>query len=315
MTATFDLPTAPPVLVGRKVLIIVENLPLPFDRRVWLEARTLKAAGAEVSIICPTGKGYEAAEEEINGIHIYRHPLLEAEGAGGYLREYLSALANETRLAWKIFFKHGFDVIQGCNPPDLIFLVALPFKLLGRKFIFDHHDINPELYEAKFGRRDFFWRMLKLVERLTFMTADVSIATNESYRAIAINRGKMDPEQGLRRPVRAGHRPHQAARRPTPPARRAVALSGRLCGRDGRARRHRPAAGVGRGISCTISAAPTSSSRWPAPAPVSKRLKTLSKTLKVDDYVTFLRTRSRSRNCSNCCRRPTSASIPTASIR
>jgi glycosyltransferase involved in cell wall biosynthesis len=195
MTVTYDLPSAPAVLVGRKILIIVENLPLPFDRRVWLEARTLKAAGAEVSIICPTGKGYEAAEEELNGIHIYRHPLLEAEGAAGYLREYLSALWNETRLAWKIFFKHGFDVIQGCNPPDLIFLVALPFKLLGRKYIFDHHDINPELYEAKFGRRDLFWRLLKLVERLTFLCADVSIATNESYRRIAIERGRMDPNK------------------------------------------------------------------------------------------------------------------------
>jgi glycosyltransferase involved in cell wall biosynthesis len=213
MTATYDLPSAPPVLIGRKVLIIVENLPLPFDRRVWLEARTLKAAGAEVSIICPTGKGYEAAEEELNGIHIYRHPLIEAEGAGGYLREYLSALWNETRLSWKIFFKHGFDVIQGCNPPDLLFLVALPFKLLGRKYIFDHHDINPELYEAKFGRRDLFWRLLRLVERLTFLFADVSIATNESYRRIAIERGGMDPNKVF--VVRSG--PDIDKIKPTPP--------------------------------------------------------------------------------------------------
>ncbi|MDI9848777.1 glycosyltransferase family 4 protein [Rhodoblastus sp. 17X3] len=202
------------VLAGRKILIIVENLPLPFDRRVWLEARTLKEAGAEVSIICPTGKGYEAAEEVIEGIHIHRHPLpVEADSAGGYLREYLAALAAETRLAWKIFFKRGFDVIQGCNPPDLIFLVALPFKLLGRKFIFDHHDINPELYEAKFGRRDFFWRLLRLVERLTFMTADVSIATNQSYRSIAIERGKMAPEKVF--VVRSG--PDIEKIKPTPP--------------------------------------------------------------------------------------------------
>jgi glycosyltransferase involved in cell wall biosynthesis len=207
-------PTQPGVLAGRKILIIVENLPLPFDRRVWLEARTLKEAGAEVSIICPTGKGYEAAEEVIEGIHIHRHPLpVEADSAGGYLREYLAALVAETRLAWKIFFKRGFDVIQGCNPPDLIFLVALPFKLLGRKFIFDHHDINPELYEAKFGRRDFFWRLLRLVERLTFMTADVSIATNQSYRAIAIERGKMAPEKVF--VVRSG--PDIEKIKPTPP--------------------------------------------------------------------------------------------------
>lgn len=103
MSATIRQYTPSDALAGRKVLIIVENLPLPFDRRVWLEARTLKAAGAEVSIICPIGKGYEKTEETIDGIHIYRHPLPEAEGAGGYLREYLSALWNETRLAWKIF--------------------------------------------------------------------------------------------------------------------------------------------------------------------------------------------------------------------
>jgi len=183
-------------LAGRRVLIIVENLPLPFDRRVWLESRTLAAAGAVVSVICPTGKGYEAPYELIDGVHIHRHPLpLEASSAGGYLREYVAALVAEARLAWKVFFGVGFDVIHACNPPDLIFLVALPFKLLGRKFIFDHHDINPELYEAKFGKKGFFWRLLVLMERLTFLFADVSIATNQSYRRIAIERGKMKPEK------------------------------------------------------------------------------------------------------------------------
>jgi len=182
-------------LAGLRVLIIVENLPVPFDRRVWLEARTLRQAGAEVSIICPTGSGYEALEQEIDGIRIFRHAIAsDAGSAGGYLREYSSALFAETRLAWKIFFRHGFDVIHACNPPDLIFLVALPFRLVGRKFIFDHHDICPELYEAKFDRRDLLWRLLRLVERLTFACAHVSIATNESYRAIAIGRGGMKPE-------------------------------------------------------------------------------------------------------------------------
>jgi hypothetical protein len=133
-------------LAGKSVLIVVENLPLPFDRRVWQEARTLKAAGATVSVICPTGKGYEARYEEIDGVHIHRHPLpIEAEGALGFLLEYGAALFWETALAWKIYFKRGIHVIQGCNPPDLIFLVALPFKLLGVRYIFDHHDINPEL--------------------------------------------------------------------------------------------------------------------------------------------------------------------------
>lgn len=182
-------------LEGRKVLIIVENLPLPFDRRVWHESRTLKAAGAEVAIICPTGKGYEAPYEELEGCHIYRHSLpIDAKGASGYLLEYGAALFHETRLAWKIWRKHGFDTIQGCNPPDLIFLVAWPFQLLGKKYIFDHHDINPELYEAKFGKRGFFWRLMVLFERLNYWSADVAISTNESYREVALERGKMKPE-------------------------------------------------------------------------------------------------------------------------
>ncbi len=183
-------------LAGRRVLIVVENLPVPFDRRVWQEARALKAAGAVVSVICPVGKGYEALEEAIDGINVYRHTLpAETSSAKGYLKEYAAALWHESRLAWKVFRRHGFDVIHGCNPPDLIFLVALPYRLLGRKFIFDHHDINPELYEAKFNRRDFFWRLVKLMERLTFATATVSIATNDSYRRIAIDRGGMKPER------------------------------------------------------------------------------------------------------------------------
>jgi len=182
-------------LAGRKVLIVVENLPLPFDRRVWQEAKTLTAAGATVSVICPTGKGYEKRYELIDGVHIHRHPLpLDARGALGFLLEYGAALFWETVLAWKIFFTRGVDVIQGCNPPDLVFLVALPFRLLGVRYIFDHHDINPELYEAKFDKRGFFWRLMVLFEKLTFMSARVSIATNNSYRRIAIERGGMKPE-------------------------------------------------------------------------------------------------------------------------
>lgn len=204
-------------LAGKRVLIIVENLPLPFDRRVWQEARTLAAAGARVSIICPTGKGYEARFEVIEGIDIHRHPLpLEASGALGFLLEYGAALLWETWLAWKIFLRGGIDVIQGCNPPDLIFLVALPFKPFGVKFVFDHHDINPELYEAKFGKRGFFWRLMVLFEKLTFKAADVSIATNESYRRIAIERGGMEPDDVF--VVRSG--PDLTRIRQVPPAAR-----------------------------------------------------------------------------------------------
>lgn len=179
----------------RRVLVIVENLPSPFDRRVWQESTTLRDAGYEVTIICPTGKGYESRFEVIDGIHIYRHDLpVEAEGALGYAVEYSSALFWEFVLAWKVLFRRGFDVIHACNPPDLIFLVGGFFKFfLRKKFVFDHHDINPELYEAKFGRRDFFYKLMVWCERLTFKTANVSIATNESYKKIAIERGGMKP--------------------------------------------------------------------------------------------------------------------------
>jgi glycosyltransferase involved in cell wall biosynthesis len=181
----------------RRILFIVENLPSPFDRRVWQEATTLRDAGYSVSIICPIGKGYEARYESIDGIDIYRHPLpVEAEGALGYALEYSAALFWEFTLAWKVLLKGGFDAIHACNPPDLIFLVGGFFKLfLRKKFLFDHHDINPELYEAKFGRRDAFWRLMVWLERMTFRTADVSIATNESYRRIALERGGMAPDR------------------------------------------------------------------------------------------------------------------------
>lgn len=178
----------------RRILILVENLPSPFDRRVWQEATTLHANGYTVSIICPTGKGYEKEYEVIDGIHIHRYHLpFEAKGAKGYLVEYSLALFHTFRLAWKVQFARGFDVIHACNPPDLLFLIGGFFKLfLRKKFLFDHHDINPELYEAKFGRRDFFYKLLVLLERWTFKAADVSIATNESYKQIAIERGGMD---------------------------------------------------------------------------------------------------------------------------
>jgi glycosyltransferase involved in cell wall biosynthesis len=179
----------------RRVLIIVENLPSPFDRRVWQEATTLQAHGYEVSIICPTGKGYESRYEEIGGIHIHRYRLpLEAEGAKGYALEYSAALFHSFRLALKVWATRGFDVIHACNPPDLLFLIGGFFKLFfGKKFVFDHHDVNPELYEAKFGRRDIFYKLVVLFERWSFRTADVSIATNESYKSVAVERGGMDP--------------------------------------------------------------------------------------------------------------------------
>lgn len=181
---------------GKHILIIVENLPVPFDRRVWQEATTLRENGAKVSIICPKTKQYTTSYESINGIEIYRHPLpIEGNGAFTYLLEYLIALFWEFFLSIKIFTKKRFQIIQGCNPPDLIFLVALFYKIFNVKYVFDHHDINPELFIAKYGKRGFFYKLMLLAERCTFATSNYSIATNESYKEIAIKRGRMSPEK------------------------------------------------------------------------------------------------------------------------
>lgn len=164
-----------------RVLIVVENLPVPFDRRVWLEATTLRAAGYEVSVICPKGKGHVAEYEQLDGVSIYRHDLPEeGSGALGYLREYTAALYWQFRLARRVWRERGFDVVHICNPPDVMFLLAGWYKFTrGVRVIFDHHDVNPELYVEKFGRKDFFYRALVLLEKLTMRTADVVISTNE----------------------------------------------------------------------------------------------------------------------------------------
>ncbi|MDH5531050.1 MAG: glycosyltransferase family 4 protein [Paracoccaceae bacterium] len=180
---------------GRRVLIVVENLPVPFDRRVWAEATTLASVGYVVSVISPTGKGFEAEYEFLEGVHVYRHRLpAESNSALGYLREYGSALWHEFRLALRVRREQGIDVLHGCNPPDLIFILAWVLRPFGVRYLFDHHDICPELYEVKFGRRGLLWRFMVFFEWLTFKTALVSIATNESYAAIARERGGMAAE-------------------------------------------------------------------------------------------------------------------------
>jgi glycosyltransferase involved in cell wall biosynthesis len=180
---------------GPAVLIIVENLPVPIDRRVWQEARTLRDAGYRVSIICPKGSGFQKSRETLEGIEIYRHWLWEASGPLGYLLEYSWALTAQFLLSLRVYARTRFRVLQGCNPPDTIFLIGLFFKLFGVRFIFDHHDLNPELYEAKFQRRGFGYKLVCWAERLTFRTAHVSIATNESYREVAMVRGGMSRER------------------------------------------------------------------------------------------------------------------------
>ena len=182
----------------KKVLIIVENLPVPFDSRVWKEACALRDAGYQVTVLCPRGKGYMRNYELLDGVHIYRHPMpKEGNTPAGYLWEYGWALFWEFLYTWWIFFARGFHVIQGCNPPDNIFLVALPFKLFGVKYIFDHHDANPELYYSKYERKDFFYNTQVWLEKLTYRVSDVVMATNESYRALAISRGGLDPRDAF----------------------------------------------------------------------------------------------------------------------
>src|SRR5208337_2449515 len=157
------------------VCIIVENLPVPADRRVWQEARALTEAGYQVSIICPKGRGFEQSRETLDGIQIYRHGVWEASGALAYLIEYAWALVAEFALALRIYARTRFRILQACNPPDTIFFIGLFFKLLGVRFIFDHHDPTPELYEARFLRKGFLYWLVCLAERLTFRTADVTI--------------------------------------------------------------------------------------------------------------------------------------------
>lgn len=181
--------------MNRKVLIIDENQPVPRDPRVWREARSLRENGYEVTVLCPRGSGYSKGFEVIEGIQIYRHPMPE-EGSTtlGYLWEYGCALFWELLYTWWIYWRHGFQVIQGCNPPDDIFVIALPFKILGVRYIFDHHDANPELYVSKFEKEDVLYKTLVGLEKLTFRFSDVVMATNASYRDLAINRGGMAPE-------------------------------------------------------------------------------------------------------------------------
>ena len=177
------------------VLLIVENLPLPFARRQWEEARALAQAGYNVSVICPKGRGFEKSRETVEGIEIYRHWNREAHRPLGYVLEYSWALAAEFCLALRVYARTRFRILHATNPPDTVFLIALFFKLFGVRFIFDHDDLNPELFEAKFGQRGFLYRLITLAERLTYKTADVSIAANESFRQIALTRGKMQQER------------------------------------------------------------------------------------------------------------------------
>ncbi len=178
-----------------KALILVENLSVPFDRRVWQESLALRDAGWEVHVICPQGTKRDTEPYvELDGVHIYRYPLRAAVGGPlGFVQEYGSMLWHTFRLARKI---GRVDVVHACNPPDLFFLVARRLKRRGARFVFDQHDLVPELYLSRFGRgEDLLYRAVCWLERRTYRLADVVIATNESYRAAALERGGKRPDE------------------------------------------------------------------------------------------------------------------------
>ncbi len=177
------------------ILIIVENLPVPLDRRVWQEACALRDIGYEVVVICPQMKGYILPAETLEGIQIYRHKIsVEARGTVGFFLEYTSAIWGETVLAWRAFWRHRFKLIHLCNPPDILFLVAWPFKLFGVRVIFDVHDLWPEMFEAKFKKGGLLHGAVKLAQRLTYACADVVLATNQTNRLAALQNGKKNSE-------------------------------------------------------------------------------------------------------------------------
>ncbi len=184
--------------MGARVLIVVENLSVPLDRRVWQESRALVEAGYEVVVICPKGREQDTeAEIVLDGVRILRYPLQAATGGPvGYLREYTQALWHTLRLSLRVRREGPIDVVHACNPPDLLLPVSLPLKLRGARLVFDHHDLVPELFLSRFPRSGrLLYRLAELAERLTFALADAVISTNETYRQVAIERGRMRPDR------------------------------------------------------------------------------------------------------------------------
>jgi glycosyltransferase involved in cell wall biosynthesis len=178
----------------RHILVLVENLSVPFDRRVWHECTTLVSAGYKVSVICPRGKRHDREPfADLGGVRIYRYPAPpSAVSLSGYVREYPYMLAWTLRLAWRIWRERRFDVIHACNPPDLFFLIGRVFRPLGVSFVYDQHDANPEILMAKrdgAARHGIPEQVVHWAERFTYRLADVVIAPNDSYRRLAMTRG------------------------------------------------------------------------------------------------------------------------------
>ncbi len=201
-----------------RVLIIVQNLPVPLDRRVWLECRALRAAGYEVSVICPKGPD-DPAREVIDGVAIYKYrPAPEAQHLLGFVVEFVYSWLRTAALSLVVRRERGFDVIQACNPPDTYWLLARLWRPWGVRFVFDHHDLNPELFRSRFGQPTTTAKRVQLqglewLERQTFAAAHRVISTNESYKRVAVERGGLDP--ALVTVVRSG--PDTSVMRPVVP--------------------------------------------------------------------------------------------------
>ncbi len=178
-----------------RVLIIVENLPVPFDRRVWLECRALARAGYQVSVICPKGAD-DPAYEMHDEVEIFRYPAYAPGGGGiGFAVEYAWSFAATAWLTIKARRAGRFSAVQACNPPDIFWPIALALRALdGTHFVFDHHDLCPELYLSRFPHGPRLpYRALLALERWTHRCAEHVIATNDSYREIAVRRGGKHP--------------------------------------------------------------------------------------------------------------------------
>jgi glycosyltransferase involved in cell wall biosynthesis len=186
-----------------RVLIVVQNLPVPFDRRVWLEATTLTRNGYRVSVICPKMRGFHQGRETLEDIDIYRYTLpIDAQGKVGFVLEFLWCFLMTALLSLKVqLVGRGFDVLHVCNPPETYWPLAWFWRAFGKRFIFDHHDLSPEMFAVKFGRPatqesgGTLFRALLFLERMTFKAAQVVITTNESHKRIAVERGGKRSEQ------------------------------------------------------------------------------------------------------------------------
>jgi len=175
---------------GSQALIFIEDGSFLLDNRVQREVRTLTRAGLSVSVICPRYPG-ESRHDNLDGVHVYRYrKWAPSEGLAGHACEYASSLLKGGALSALVFVRHGFRVFHACNPPDILFLLARIYKLFGVSFLFDHHDVCPELYLSRFENpRPLVHKVLLWMERRTLKAADVVVSTNDSYRRIAMDRG------------------------------------------------------------------------------------------------------------------------------